>query len=54
MKAAEPKIMDFRKALGVALIAVLFLVLAIPAARFTVGNFYYQQGVSLSEKSSYS
>ena len=53
MKAVEPKITNIRKLLGVSLVVVLFLALCIPAVKFTIGQALYQQGVTLTEQSSY-
>jgi tetratricopeptide (TPR) repeat protein len=50
----EPcRINPTKRVFGLALVAVFFIVLCIPAAKFTVGQIYYQLGVSLAEKSSF-
>jgi tetratricopeptide (TPR) repeat protein len=43
-----------KRVLGVASVAVVFLLLAIPAVKFAVGQIYYQQGVYLVQKSDFS
>ncbi len=54
MKSVDHKTRDPRRVLGVTLIAVLFLVLAVPAVRFTAGQFHYEKGRSLSLQGQYS
>ena len=54
MKKNSSEINPTKRKLGVILVAVLFVVLLVPAVRFTVGQIFYQQGVYLVEKSNFS
>ncbi len=51
---ADSKAIKMKRITGVALVFLIFIGLSIPLLKFTIGQFYYQQGVSLTQQSNFS